>query len=100
MGNLNAGINTTRSSETLVAADGLALAANNYRKGGLIQNLGTAKLYVRFGAAATTSLFRAILAPGGATDDGYGGSLPLNGWKGSVYVYTGATTRCMVSEDA
>ncbi|MBE9210239.1 hypothetical protein IQ244_27825 [Nostoc sp. LEGE 06077] len=41
------------------------LATNNSRKGGTIWNNSTAKLYIEFGATASTSAFVAILEAGG-----------------------------------
>lgn len=84
---------------SIVVANGTALSANMGRVGGVIQNLGVTKLYVKLGAGASASSFTCILAPGAVADDGYGGSFPLDGWVGDVSVYEAAgAPRCAVTE--
>lgn len=72
-----------------------ALAANNVGTGGnqgrgawMIQNLGTNTLYVKLGAAASTTDFDIILKAGSVQDDGTGGSFAME--MGTVY--TGIVT--------
>lgn len=88
-----------KSTPAIISASGTALAANDGRKSGRIQNLSTDKVYVNFGPGASASVFTVILAPGAATDDGYGGSQGLEGYKGEVSVYSAGTVRCVASEE-
>jgi hypothetical protein len=66
------------------------LAANVARKFLSIQNVGTSKVFIRFGSAVDldTSLgrFSYILAPSSATNAGDGGVLTFDGYVGTVYV--------------
>jgi len=94
--------NSSSSTNTLVTTAGAAvtvLNANTYRRGGLIQNLNTAKLYVKKGTGCSDADFTMVLAPGAGADDGYGGSLALGNYKGPVSIYHASSVRCMVSED-
>lgn len=89
-----------KSVNTLVTANGTALAGNYGRRDGLIQNLAAEKLFVKKGAGCTALDFTVILAPGSVEDDGYGGSLPLGTYSGIVSIFAVSTTpRAMVSED-
>lgn len=91
---------TAAATGTIISANGTALARNRGRKNGLIQNLSTDKVYVKLGASASDSDFNAILAPGSAADDGFGGSLPLDGYTGVVSVYSAGTVRVIATEQA
>lgn len=53
---------------------------------GIIQNLHTTALAVRYGASASTTVFTFILKGGTATDDGLGGSCIVDDWIGAVSV--------------
>ena len=97
---MNVKSNIGRSSTaTIVTSSGTVLAANAARVDGLVQNLGTVKLYVKKGPNCSDTDFTSVLAPGASTDDGYGGSLPLSGYAGQVSVYSAVSVRCVVSED-
>lgn len=87
-----------KSVNSLVVAAGDVLTANFSRRDGLIQNLGTDKLYVKKGTGCSTADFTMVLAPGAAQDDGFGGSFALGPYTGVVSI-AGTNPRCMVSED-
>lgn len=55
----------TPSTVTASTTTITVLAANSNRKGGTVWNNSTAKLYIEFGATASTSAFTAILEAGG-----------------------------------
>lgn len=93
------GVTGLLSRNSIVAANGTALAANRGRVGGFLQNLSTDKLYVKKGAGASATDFTAILVGGSATDDGYGGTLALDTYQGIVTVFSSGTVRVVVSED-
>lgn len=78
------------------------LAANSARITFMIQNLGTNKLYVKFGTGATTSVFHCILAGCTAQDDGTGGSISMEAgtiYNGAISV-AGTSPRLVVTEIA
>lgn len=85
---------------TLKTANGSVLSENRHRVNGLVQNLAAEKLYVKKGPDCSASDFTALLSPGSAEDDGYGGSYPLGAYTGVVSVFAiSESPRCMVSED-
>ncbi len=76
-----------------------ALVENDYRKSFTITNMAVSKLYVKLGLSCTSSSFHFVLPPCGAEDDGTGGSLSVDGYKGPVTVTgTGAGGRYTVVE--
>ena len=79
------------------------LAANTARKFLSIQNIGAAKVYVRFGADPVitgTKRFSFILKPAASADSGDGGIVTLQGYTGDVRVVcaSGNSTTVAVSE--
>jgi hypothetical protein len=77
----------------VTATAGQALAANASRKFLTVQNVGTSKVYIRFGSAPTigaTQNFSYILAPASGQDEGDGGVMTLEGYIGSVWVVCAA----------
>ena len=79
------------------------LAANTARKFLSIQNIGAAKVYVRFGAdpvISGTKRFSFILKPAASADSGDGGIVTLQGYTGDVRVVcaSGNSTQVAVSE--
>lgn len=56
-----------------IASSATALAANPTRTQWSIQNLGQNVLFVRLGAAASSTVFHVALKAGTANDDGTGG---------------------------
>lgn len=89
---------TTANTPAIVtAAASDALAANAARKLWSIQNLGTNPLFVRLGTGATTALFHFVLKAGSANDDGSGGFMSDEIWKGIVS-YAGTSPRLVVTE--
>ncbi len=94
--------NTTQvfSRTGIITAAGTLLARNDYRTGLIIQNLnGTDKLYVKFGADASSSDFDLILKAGAAADDGTGGTVSYDvlSYTGIISV-AGSTVRCVAVE--
>jgi hypothetical protein len=65
-----------------------ALAANSAREYFQIQNQGTNKLYVYFGAGASTSVYNFILKGATGAADGTGGSYSSQSavWRGVVSI--------------
>lgn len=71
-----------------IASDTTALASNTARAGWMIQNLGQNALFVRLGAAASTTVFHIVLKAGTSNDDGTGGTVAQT----AGVVYTGVIT--------
>lgn len=80
---LNAVVSSEVNTPAIVTDNGTILAANPVRKGLMIQNVGTNTVFVRFGAAASTSVFHVVLKGGTGDSDGNGGSLSM--LSGQVY---------------
>lgn len=76
------------SNTPSIASAATILAANSARIGWSIQNLGTAVIFVRLGAAASTTVFHFALKAGTGNDDGLGGSIS----QMEGVVYTGVIT--------
>lgn len=76
---------------------GTALSANSNRRLWSIQNLGTNPLYVRLGAGASTTVFHVALKASTVQDDGSGGYIVDEMWKGAVSV-AGTSPRYTVTE--
>tara|TARA_R100000808_G_scaffold2286_1_gene9343 strand:+ start:504 stop:833 length:330 start_codon:yes stop_codon:yes gene_type:complete len=83
---VSAGAQTSAGIETKTAIE-----ENDYRKSFTITNMATTKLYVKLGASCTSSSFHFVLPPCGAEDDGTGGSLSVDGFKGSVSIASGGS---------
>lgn len=87
--NATSGIFTTNN--------GALLAAYPSRRTVLIQNLGTATLYVKLGPNATTTDFNFILKAGTNTDDGNGGVFSEDNlsYTGVISVAGSSSVRCI-----
>ena len=84
---------TTVNNSTVSGSNGTVLAANSNRKSFFVQNNGTGNaIFVAYVAGASTAVRNIILKPGTAADDGLGGSLTDDIWKGVVSV-SGVTPR-------
>lgn len=84
---------TTVSNSTVSGSNGTVLAANSNRKSFFVQNNGTGNaIFVAYVAGASTAVRNIILKPGTAADDGLGGSLTDDIWKGIVSI-SGVTPR-------
>ena len=84
---------TTVSNSTVSGSNGTVLAANSNRKSFFVQNNGTGNaVFVAYVAGASTAVRNIVLKPGTAADDGLGGSLTDDIWKGIVSV-SGVTPR-------
>jgi len=88
--NMGGAENTVRIDEPIgvTATAGQVLTANTSRKFLTIQNVGTSKVYLRFGSAPAiggTQYFSYILAPASGQDEGDGGVMTLDGYTGSVW---------------
>lgn len=89
---------TTANTPSIVTAAATdAFAANAARKVWSIQNMGTNTLYVRLGTAASATVFHFALKPGTVNDDGNGGFISDEIWKGIVS-YAGTSPRFVYSE--
>lgn len=98
---ISGAITTTKSINIpSVLSGSTALAANEFRQGWMIQNLGTNPLYVCMGSTASTSVFHFILKACTAQDDGTGGV--FSDTAGAVYygviTVAGTTPRYVVTE--
>lgn len=87
----------TTANTPAINSSASALAANANRRLWSIQNLGTNPLYVRLGAGASTTVFHVALKAGGSNDDGNGGYIVDEMWKGAVSV-AGTSPRYTVTE--
>lgn len=70
------------------------------RRAWRIQNVGTNVLFVRFGGAASSTVFHSVLKGGTGDSDGNGGSISEEGssvFQGEIYVY-GTTPKYVVTE--
>lgn len=87
----------TSANTPSILSTGSPLAANPNRRLWSIQNLGTNPLYVRLGTGATTTVFHVALKAGGSNDDGNGGYIVDEMWKGAVSI-AGTSPRYTVTE--
>mgnify|MGYP003144034744 CR=1 FL=1 len=78
------------------------IPANDNRLSFTIQNTGANKVYVRFGAApviAGTKYYSFILPPASGVEEGDGGTLTVDHFKGDVWVMTASgTSQIVVTE--
>lgn len=79
--------NTSVSNSSVSGVNGTALQINTDRKMWYMQNLGTGKLYVKLGTAASATSFNFILVGGTVDYDGYGGT-----WSDDDGKYRGAVS--------
>lgn len=83
------GIRKTASFNTpAIIGTATALAANAYRLGWSIQNLGTNPLFVCLGGTASTTVFHQVLKGGSGNDDGLGATVGQT----TGVVFTGTIT--------
>lgn len=75
----------TPSSADILSAEGTVFTLAAGEKG-VIVNLGTNPLFVRYAASASITAFHLILPGGGANDDGTGGSVEIDDHVGAVSV--------------
>ena len=82
------------------------LGVNTARKFFSIQNVGTEKVYIRFGSAVVTNIessanprFSYILSPASGDYEGDGGVLTIEGYTGSVYIKTASGNSKVISTD-
>jgi len=76
------------------------ITANQSRVGWMVQNVGTNPIFLRLGAAATTSVFHLILKGGTGDSDGLGASYSqMEGvvYRGAVSV-AGTSPKVVVTE--
>ena len=78
------------------------LPANENRTAAVLQNVGTTKVYVRFGAAPATGgsqYFSAILAPASGTDNGDGGSMTIDHFRGDIWVVCASGSSTLIATE-
>lgn len=85
---MNPTVRTQNATVTPIASAATAIASNEARVGFIIQNLGTNPLFVKYGAAATSSDFSVVLKGSTVQDDGTGGVIT----SADTAVYTGIIT--------
>jgi len=103
------GTSLTISSDVIYAANTTgqaALGTNTARKFFSIQNIGTKRVYIRFGSAVVTEVddaanprFSYILSPASGDYEGDGGVLTVEGYTGSVYIKTASGTSKVIATD-
>tara|TARA_E500000305_G_scaffold93920_2_gene82631 strand:- start:77 stop:400 length:324 start_codon:yes stop_codon:yes gene_type:complete len=103
------GTSLTISSDVIYAANTTgqaALGTNTARKFFSIQNIGTKRVYIRFGSAVVTEAddaanprFSYILSPASGDYEGDGGVLTVEGYTGSVYIKTASGTSKVIATD-
>ena len=76
----------TSSNASPASGDGTLANANSLRVKYNIQNLSTGVKYVKEGAGASPTSFNYILSAGASEDDGRGGFMTDNIWKGIISV--------------
>lgn len=84
------------NSVAIATSNGTVLVPNGNRLAWWVQNLGTTPLYVKFGAGASATVFDVILKACAVQDDGSGGYISDEIFKGTVSVYGAASVRCKV----
>lgn len=97
------------NTPAIATATGLVLAAKQtvaggrlakLRRGWRIQNVGTNALFVRFGGAASSTIFHSVLKGGTGDSDGNGGSISEEGssvYQGDIYV-AGTSPKYVITE--
>ena len=103
------GTSLTISSDVIYAANTTgqaALGTNTARKFFSIQNIGTNRVYIRFGSAVVTEAddaanprFSYILSPASGDYEGDGGVLTIEGYTGQVYIKTASGTSKVIATD-
>lgn len=83
------------NSVAITTSAGTVLVPNGDRLAWWVQNLATTPLYVKMGAGASATVFDFILKGCAAQDDGSGGYISDEVFKGTVSVYA-AAVRCKV----
>ena len=86
MGQIVRQVPVSTSSAGGLTATELVLATNNNRKSFTLQNQKAEVLYVKFGSAATTSVYHIVLAACGSAADGTGGVLTDDHCTQAIYV--------------
>lgn len=84
---------STATSPAVNTVDGTAetvLAANSSRKRFMLQNVGTTKIYIAFGATPTTSNYHLALPAGGSQNDGSSPVYTDEMWTGNVQAISSA----------
>ncbi len=83
----------------IVTSGGMLLPEYLDRKTLIIQNLGTAPLFIKFGESASSSDFDLILKAGLVNDDALGGTVSFDtlSYTGIISV-DGTTVRCTATE--
>jgi hypothetical protein len=81
---------------------GNIMPANTNRTSATLQNVGTNKVYIRFGSAPViggTQYFSAILSAASTTDDGDGGSMTIDHFKGDIYAITASGDSTLIATE-
>lgn len=81
------------NSVAITTSAGTVLVPNGNRLAWFVQNLATTPLYVKMGAGASATVFDFILKGCAVQDDGSGGYISDEIFKGTVSVYA-AAVRC------
>lgn len=91
---------TINNRTGIVTSGGTLLPANDKRRTLVIQNLGGAPLFVKFGAGASTTSFDFVLSAGTVNDDGRGGIFAEDtlSYTGIISVASATTVRCTATE--
>ena len=82
---------------------GKPIPANSQRVSFSLQNIGTTKVFVRFGAApvisGATKYFSFILPPDSGESEGQGGTLTVDYFQGDVWVSTESGTSEVIATE-
>lgn len=89
---------STTANTPSIASASTAISANASRKSWALQNMGTLPLYVRLSTGASTTVFHIVLKAGIVNDDGNGGYVSDEIWKGEVSVASTGTARYVATE--
>lgn len=92
---------STPAQTSVTNVAGQLLASNTSRKALIIQNTGTTKLYLVYGSATpTTTAYHVALAACTAANDGTGGIIDEDAWKGAVQAVGSAAAAgtCVITE--
>jgi hypothetical protein len=86
----------------VTTSGGEVLYSTRNRRSLSIQNIGTVKVFVRFGSAPVlsgTKRYSFILSPASAADEGDGGVLSVDDYNGSVWCKTASGTGSVIATD-
>ena len=91
MANIITPANLANTDSVILTTNGTIFESNSSRRYWFMQNVGTAPVFIKFGAGASTTSFNSIIHGGSSDSDGTGGSAssdnPIS-YTGDISVYS------------